>query len=818
MQQIIVKIMGQDNLSSMLVKIAKSMDNVGKSGKKVSTSFTSSINQMEKNASKTATQINQSLNKANKIRFKALSGGFKTTVKQMETQAQGASKTVNSAMETINKTKFQTLGTELIGTTKEMETQAQGASKTVNSALGTINQTKFKPLSIDFQTATETMESASKVAGTGIARDFDQVNKTKFQTVGHNFDNTMKGMEKSAQTATRGIINHFSGMGTAIAGLGIGMGVHELFGMSKERATSGAALKNIFGSQSQGFLDEYTKFTQISSTPDEQLNRIFRGLIQMPKVQAKHVGGLLNAADALSSTGDSYDENKFRYALMDFLSTGDALKLKDDLGKKDMGYLETKWDLAKKTGDPTIVQKAMEEMAKKRGRMDSEGHSLSTTTDGELGAYNKTLAAFDLIVQNARDTFNMFMQSVVSPAIDIFNHLNDATGGFLAKLTGGGIIVVGMATFVGMLAAGLFKVKDILGGVKERMGNVFGKKHKLDMDCGVCPPGSLLGGQGGANPVPGGGGKIPTIEKSTKNKGGKVGGVGRSLGAITRLSGRAGTALRGVASAVGLLAVAETAAAVAGSAMFLPIIAGAAAAGIAIYALTAGTRRNADTMRGYNDALKNGEKRINELKEASESYKKKVTELTAEKNKLKATGKDVGYIEKEIQDARNKSAQAARDAARAEEALKKAREEHERITTESTTDDTDYTTNIGQKLRETGRYGAEELQTLDKQNASLRDGTALRQHGLNEKKRVHSEGAKFITNITEGKNAESEAWLKDKKAIDEYATGMDSLAKLEEKYMKSDSWTEKIGIWFEQGITKMQVGWVKSCGIVLKVH
>ena len=48
MQQIIVKITGQDNLSPILAKIAKSMGNVDKSGKQLSTSFTSSLKQMGK--------------------------------------------------------------------------------------------------------------------------------------------------------------------------------------------------------------------------------------------------------------------------------------------------------------------------------------------------------------------------------------------------------------------------------------------------------------------------------------------------------------------------------------------------------------------------------------------------------------------------------------------------------------------------------------------------------------------------------------------------------------------------------------------------
>jgi hypothetical protein len=379
----------------------------------------------------------------------------------------------------------------------------------------------------------------------------------------------------------------------------------------------------------------------------------------------------------------------------------------------------------------------------------------------------------------------------------------------------------------------LYKVKEVLGGVKSKILGTFGQK--LNLDCGVCPPNTILGNQTQGtgtkgksfSRVPGiypttpvldrtrqfsrvpGVGQLWTI-KSQTGKGIKTNKTGKLLGVITRLSGSAGSALRGLASAVGLVTVAEIGAAVAGSAMFLPIVAGAAAAAAALYILTAGMRSNADTMRNYNAALKTGETRINELKQASENYKKKVTDLTAEKRKLTAAGKNVGYIEKEIQDARNKSAQAARDAAAAEEALKKAREEHERIKTESTTSDTDYTAGISQKLRESGKYSEEELANLDKQNAALRDGTALKQHGLNEKKRIHGEGLQFISDIMDGKNPQSETWSKNKKAIDEYTVGMDSLAKLEEEYMNADSWTEKAKIWLEQGITKMQVDWINA--------
>ena len=806
MQQIIVKITGQDNLSPILAKIAKSMGNVDKSGKQLSTSFTSSLKQMERNSSKTANQINQSLNKANKIQFKALSGGFKSTVKQMETQSQAVSKNITQNMDKVNKTQFKTLAGGFDATAQQMEAQAQNASKIINSSLETINKTKFQTLGTELAGTMKGMETQAQAASKTIDHTMEAINKTQFKSLGHNFDGTMKGMERLAQSTTRSITSSFSGLGTAIAGLGIGMGASELFNIGKERAVTGAMLKNRFGAQGPAYLDEYYKYTKLSSTPDFQVNRLYRGAIGAPGAKAENMGGLLKASDALSTTGD-VDDFKLRLALMDYMATGSYKRLADDFGSDTAKWLGGQWDLANQKKDPMIIQNAMEYLAKHLGRMSPEGEALTTTFEGEMGAYNKTLAALDNIVQSATKSFNTFLQVAISPLIDLLTAVDNATGGFLTKLCRWTAYYRRSSSRTRFLGRRFLQSERHTRRCKGKDGKVFGKKLKLDMDCGVCPPGSLLGGQGGLTPVPGGGGKIPTVEKGTKGKG-RLGGVGRSLGAITRLSGRAGTALRGVASAVGLLAVAETAAAVAGSAMFLPIIAGAAAAGIAIYALTAGMRSNADTMRGYNDALKNGEKRINELKGASESYKKKVTELTAEKNKLKAAGKDVGYIEKEIQDARYKSAQAARDAARAEQILKQARESHQRITTESTTDDTDYTTNIGQKLRETGRYSAEELETLDKQNASLRDGTALRQHGLNEKKRVHSEGTKFITDITEGKNAESEAWLKDKKAIDEYATGMDSLAKLEEKYMNSDSWTEKIGIWFEQGITKMQVGWI----------
>ena len=922
MQQIIVKITGQDGLSPMLVKIAKSVDNVNKSGKKLSTSFASSLKQMEKQSSKSATQINKSLNQANKIKFKTLSGGFKTTVKQMEKQAQGASKNINKGINKINKTQFKPLSKNFQTATKGMEKEAQGASKNINKGIDKINKTQFKPLSKNFQTATKTMGTLSKISDTdignalahvnntqfiglsknfqkatktmgtlskitatdighafahvnntqfiGLSKEFQKatetmetqskisatdignalahvnnipfiglsanfqtaikgmetqaqgasktidlaletVNKTQFKTVSHNFDNTMKGMERSAQSTTRSITSSFSGLGTAIAGLGLGMGVSQLFDTGKERAVTGVMLRNRFGAEGQAYQNEYYKYTKISSTPDFQVNRLFRGAIGAPGAKAEHMPGLLKASDALSTTGD-VDDFKLRLALMDYMATGGYKRLSDDFGSDTAKWLGGQWDLANQKKDPQIIQNAMEYLAKHLGRMSPEGEAITTTFEGEMGAYNKTLAALDNIVQSATKAFNTFLKVAISPLIDLLTAVDNATGGFLTKLAGGGLIVGGLVIGLGFLASGLFQLKDILGGVGKKiplLNKFFGKKLKLDMDCGVCPPGSLLGGQGGLTPVPGGGGKIPTVEKGTKGKG-RLGGVGRSLGAITRLSGRAGTALRGVASAVGLFAVAETAAAIAGSAMFLPIIAGAAAAGIAIYALTAGMRKNADTMKGYNDALKNGENRINELKEKSESYKKKVTELTAAKNKLKAAGKDVTGVEREIQSSLQKSAQAARDAAVAEGILKRAREEHKTIKDRSVQVEDEYTNKIRASLKATGRYSDEQLDRLTGQNKSLTDGTALMKKGLTEKERILGEGTGFADYALSDKNPRSEAWLKDESAMENYSAGMLKLGKLEEDYMNADSWTEKAGIWFEQGITKFQVDWIKA--------
>ena len=351
MQQIIVKITGQDSLTPVLAKIAKSMDNVNKSGKQLSKSFTSSLNQMEKNASKTATQINKSLNQANKIQFKTLGGGFNVTAQQMETQAQNASKIINSAMETINKTKFQTLGTELTNTTKGMETLSKISATDIGNAMAHVNNTQFIGLSANFQTAIKGMGSASKIASTGIARDFDQVNRTRFTGIVSSFKSAMSSMGSAAKSTAQGIGSAFDGMGGMLAGaVGVGSFM-ELFDKARGRAVTGTILKNRFGEQQAGELQNtYYGHTQESATSDEYLDIIAKGSFQMKTLDPNSFKGILSLSDAfVSGETGSYQQRTMAMGLGDFLKSGDTRLLKEDFAKGERDKLEAAYKKARRS-------------------------------------------------------------------------------------------------------------------------------------------------------------------------------------------------------------------------------------------------------------------------------------------------------------------------------------------------------------------------------------------------------------------------------------------------------------------------------------
>ena len=73
MQQIVVKITGQDNLSSKLANIAKSIKQVSQSSKQLGSSFGASVKQMERLSKAASININNTLKQIDKNKFKGVS-------------------------------------------------------------------------------------------------------------------------------------------------------------------------------------------------------------------------------------------------------------------------------------------------------------------------------------------------------------------------------------------------------------------------------------------------------------------------------------------------------------------------------------------------------------------------------------------------------------------------------------------------------------------------------------------------------------------------------------------------------------------------
>lgn len=271
--------------------------------------------------------------------------------------------------------------------------------------------------------------------------------------------------------------------------------------------------------------------------------------------------------------------------------------------------------------------------------------------------------------------------------------------------------------------------------------------------------------------------------------------------------------VQGFTMVTGAVKAFSTQAAIAGvvtHAAFWPAIAIVGGLTAALYVLTAGARANAETMRVYNDEIKNGDAHVQALRDTSARYSGELEGLKKKKQELIAAGKSTVGVEADIAFAEKNSASAAAAAAQAEIDLKAAREAKSTIDTQVTTQEQDYATQIRNSMVSSGKFTKEQIANFDAQSKALKEGTSLKQYGADQEKRIYDQSLGFTNDIVNGKNKESEAWLKDADALQSYTTGMDSLAKLERDYMNADSWLDKGKIYILQGITKAQVDWTNA--------
>jgi hypothetical protein len=178
------------------------------------------------------------------------------------------------------------------------------------------------------------------------------------------------------------------------------------------------------------------------------------------------------------------------------------------------------------------------------GVIDKErlNQDILTKTASQLEAHGKsgeaTIMRYNNSIEKLQTTIGEKLLPILTPFLEtvtkLINKFVEApsythylTAGLLA-LAAGGMILAPIILSLGVVGNAIKKI----GSEFKKLGGFFGSKHKLDMDCGVCPPGTVVGDQSGSW------GK----GKGTKSKGktGRLGKITRKIPGIGRLSGLMG--------------------------------------------------------------------------------------------------------------------------------------------------------------------------------------------------------------------------------------------------------------------------------------
>jgi len=142
----------------------------------------------------------------------------------------------------------------------------------------------------------------------------------------------MSRMGSAAKSTVKGIGASFEGLSGVMAGvLGVG-GFTGIFEQAMARQTTKAILSNRFGeSQAEEYQKIYYDHTRRSSTKDENIDVLAKGIFRLKNIDGESTKRLLRVSDALvSGEGTSYDKLELSRSLQ-ALFMGNPKKLKDDM-------------------------------------------------------------------------------------------------------------------------------------------------------------------------------------------------------------------------------------------------------------------------------------------------------------------------------------------------------------------------------------------------------------------------------------------------------------------------------------------------------
>lgn len=250
------------------------------------------------------------------------------------------------------------------------------------------------------------------------------------------------------------------------------------------------------------------------------------------------------------------------------------------------------------------------------------------------------------------------------------------------------------------------------------------------------------------------------------------------------------------------------------SAEMLVIVGVAVAVAGACYLMTASQRKGIETMKEYNDFLENGEEQITKLKDASNAYTNDAHELEKTRDRLKAQGEDTALIEDQIALAYQKSAEMAQLAKDAEDALNRGRQENQKLEGQHVIDQTNYNQSMYDQLLKLGLITEKQHADYKDYNAIVVAGSKQKLDAVQRENRIYQIGAYQNKKIMDGEHAYSKAFIQDQKdgghALEDRVKGYDKLARAKYKAETSTDWMTSISAWFEQGIARLEIGWIDT--------
>ncbi len=343
-------------------------------------------------------------------------------------------------------------GPDLSGVKKNLEDAGRTGQKAAEN-IKQINNTRFDKLASNLEAVMRKMQNSSNAGIRSIGSTIGSgLNAINFGGLDSKFSAVVRKMQSTAASGAKAIVGHFSSMeaslGDIFATVAGGAGLHEIFMYGMGRATTETMLSNSKSpTDASAIMEGYKGYTVASSTPDTDIQRVLKYVIQSSP--PKDTYRALSAIDAAAFTPDPVQRQELLRNYGQYLSSGySAALFRGDVTPQEEALLK-----GAETPEERIA--AMEQVAKGKGSMTETGENLSTLTTGPMANYNKALIITDTLMRGMTEGFNQFMDAI-SPLMDWFIALSPEAQNTIGKLI----------FFAGVLG--------MAGGAVKVLGSLFG--------------------------------------------------------------------------------------------------------------------------------------------------------------------------------------------------------------------------------------------------------------------------------------------------------------------------------------------------------